>query len=109
MLLTPPQQYDGGGTVGVEELVPYMKYGYIPQGMGRPSNTMEYAYDDWCLAQMANHLGHTDDYNYFLKRSANWTNLFDTETGFIRLKIRMAIGFLLLTLSYAGFTEGECL
>ena len=66
--------------------------------MGRPSNTMEYAYDDWCLAQMANHLGHTDDYNYFLKRSANWTNLFDTETGFIRLKIRMAIGFLLLTL-----------
>lgn len=86
MLLTPPQQYDGGGTVGVEELVPYMKYGYIPQGMGRPSNTMEYAYDDWCLAQMANHLGHTDDYNYFLKRSANWTNLFDTETGFIRPK-----------------------
>ena len=54
--------------------------------MGRPSNTMEYAYDDWCLAQMANHLGHTDDYNYFLKRSANWTNLFDTETGFIRPK-----------------------
>lgn len=86
MLITPPMKYDGGGTVGVEDLVPYMKYGYIPQNMGRPSNTMEYAYDDWCLAQMAKYLGYEDDYEYFISRSENWTNLFDTKIGFIRPK-----------------------
>lgn len=86
MLLTPPQRHEGGGTAGVEDLVPYMKYGYIPQGMGQVSNTMEYAYDDWCLAQMAKYLGYESDYEYFSKRSESWTNLFDTKSGFIRPK-----------------------
>lgn len=86
MMTTPPQKYDGGGTVGVEHLVPYMEYGYIPSGKGYVSNTLEYAYDDWCLGQMAKVLGKEDDYKYFDKRSENWKNLFDTETGFIRPK-----------------------
>lgn len=43
MLTTAPQHYVGGGTVGVENIVSYMEYGYIPQGMGAVSNTMEYA------------------------------------------------------------------
>lgn len=50
------------------------------------SKTVEYAYDDWCIAQMAQILGKTEDYNYFMKRSQNWKNLFDWETGFIRPK-----------------------
>ncbi len=86
MLLTPPEKYPGGGTVGVENLVPYMQYGYIPQGKGTVSNTMEYAYDDWSLAQLAKTLGETDDYIYFMKRSCNWENLMDTVSGFIRPK-----------------------
>lgn len=86
MLTTPPERYKGGGTVGVENLVPYMKYGYIPQHKGLVSNTLEYAYDDWCLGQMAKVLGKQDDYQYFDKRSENWLNLFDPETGFIRPK-----------------------
>lgn len=86
MMTTPPQKYEGGGTVGVENLVPYMQYGYIPPGTGTISNTLEYAYDDWCLAQMAKTLGKTEDYETFLKRSENWRNLFDTESGFIRPK-----------------------
>lgn len=86
MLTTPPEKHKGGATVGVEHLVPYMKYGYIPSGMGYSSNTLEYAYDDWCLAQMAKSLGKTDDYELFIKRSENWRNLFDTESGFIRPK-----------------------
>lgn len=86
MLTTAPQDYRGGGTVGVEDLVPYMKYGYIPIDQGSASNTMEYAYDDWCLGQMAKIIGKEDDYRYFDKRSDNWSNLFDTETGFIRPK-----------------------
>ena len=86
MLTTPPQAYPGGGTVGVEDLVPYMQYGYIPAGKGRVSNTMEYAYDDWCLGQMAKLLGKEEDYQFFNKRSGNWRNLFDTKSGFIRPK-----------------------
>lgn len=86
MLTTPPQEYPGGGTVGVENLVPYMKYGYIPSGKGLVSNTLEYAYDDWCLGQMARILGKEEDYRFFDKRSDNWSHLFDAETGFIRPK-----------------------
>lgn len=86
MMTTPPFRYEGGGTVGVEDLVPYMQYGYIPHGLGRSSNTLEYAYDDWCMAQMAKHLGYTEDYAHFLKRSESWMQLFDPETGFVRPK-----------------------
>ncbi len=50
------------------------------------SKTVEYAYDDWCIAQMAMILGKQEDCQYFMKRSQNWKNLFDWETGFIRPK-----------------------
>lgn len=88
MLTVPPQKYEGGGTVGVEHLVPYMEYGYVPQGMGAVSNTMEYAFDDWTLSQMALSLSKQEDYHYFLKRSENWKNLMDRGSGFIRPKDR---------------------
>lgn len=86
MLTVPPQRYAGGGTVGMEDIVPYERYGYVPQGMGAVSNTMEYAYDDWCLAQMANALHDHKDYRFFYNRSQNWRNIFDTVTGFVRPK-----------------------
>lgn len=50
------------------------------------SKTLEYAYDDWCIAQMAKMTGHPDDYEYFMKRSQNWKNVFDPTTGFMRPK-----------------------
>jgi len=50
------------------------------------SKTLEYAYDDWCIAQMAQILNKQEDYNYFMKRSQNWKNIFDWETGFMRPK-----------------------
>lgn len=50
------------------------------------SKTLEYAYDDWCIAQMASVLGKTEDYTYFMKRSQNWKNIFDWTTGFMRPK-----------------------
>ena len=66
----------------------YKKYGFISIDNDHESvsKTVEYAYDDWCIAQMAQILGKTEDYNYFMKRSQNWKNLFDWETGFIRPK-----------------------
>jgi predicted alpha-1,2-mannosidase len=50
------------------------------------SKTVEYAYDDWCIAQMAKILNKTTDYDYFMKRSQNWKNTFDPVTGFMRPK-----------------------
>ncbi len=48
------------------------------------SRTLEYAYDDWCIAQMAALLKKEKDYQTYIERSQYWKNLFDPETGFIR-------------------------
>jgi predicted alpha-1,2-mannosidase len=50
------------------------------------SKALEYAYNDWCIAQMAKDLGKTDDYNRFMKRSKKYTQYYDTKTGFMRGK-----------------------
>jgi hypothetical protein len=50
------------------------------------SKTLEYAYDDWCIAQMAQILHKNEDYNYFIERSQSWKNVFDWNTGFMRPK-----------------------
>ncbi len=50
------------------------------------SKTLEYAYDDWCIAQMAQILNKKEDYDYFMKRSQNWKNLFNWKSGFIQPK-----------------------
>ena len=50
------------------------------------SKTLEYAYDDWCIAQAAKLLGHREDYEFFLNRSMNYRNLIDPETGYMRGK-----------------------
>ena len=92
MQTTPPQKHPGGGRVGNENLGNYLKHGYVALDGKQPgdwkgpwcSNTYEYAYDDWCVAQLALALGRKDLAETFLKRSQNWRNLFDTETGFAR-------------------------
>jgi predicted alpha-1,2-mannosidase len=49
--------------------------------------TLEHSYDDWCLAQLARALGKEADYNYFLKRSGNYRNLFNPAHGFFAPKM----------------------
>ncbi len=48
------------------------------------SKTLEYAYNDWCVAQMAKMLNKTDDYKTYIIRSQNWKNVFDKSSGFMR-------------------------
>ena len=48
--------------------------------------TLAASYDDWCIAQLAKELGKKDEYNFFLKRSFNYRNLFNKETGFFHPK-----------------------
>ena len=85
-------EYQSANLGGIED---YLRYGYVPLD-GRPkgwiaesaSATLEYAYDDWCLAQMARDLGKDDDYRMFLHRAENYRNLFDRESGFMRPRRR---------------------
>ena len=49
--------------------------------------TLEHSYDDWCLAQLAKALGKSDDYDYFMKRSKNYRNVFNPATGFMAPKM----------------------
>jgi predicted alpha-1,2-mannosidase len=88
-----------GGLVGNRQLDIYKKLGYVPDGdnwnrykvFGSPyegptSNTLDYSFDDWNVAQMAKALGKTGDYNYFIKRAYNYKNVFDSSIGFFRRK-----------------------
>lgn len=78
---------------GRRALASYLKYGYIPledevldafHKREQVSRTLEYAYDDYVVAQVANKLGKKDDYEKLLNRSKNYKNVIDTETGFAR-------------------------
>ena len=71
----------------------YVERGYVPEGIkgiGKPmhvdsaSMTLEYAYQDWCLAQFAQALGKTNDAEWLMKRSFNYTNLWDDSVKFMR-------------------------
>lgn len=73
---------------GRSGLKDYIKLGYAPCDKVTEAvpNTMELAYDDWCIAQMAKEMGKEDDYQLFMKRSENYANLWDAETQFFRPK-----------------------
>ncbi len=90
----------------------YIDLGYIPAEKNGTSvsNTLEYAYDDWAIAQLAKHLGETEIYNQFIKRSESWKNNFDKTIGFMRP--RLADGsfkkdFDVLSTHGQGFIEGN--
>jgi predicted alpha-1,2-mannosidase len=57
----------------------YKKFGYVPYETGPACQTLDYAFNDWCVAQMALALGKTDDYNKYLRRSENWRNQFNPQ------------------------------
>ncbi len=66
----------------------YIDLGYTPVDKVTESvpNTLELAYDDWCIAQLAKELGRKNDYELFMKRANNYQNLWDEQTQFMRPK-----------------------
>ncbi len=64
----------------------YKRFGYIPSDTDPESvsKTLEYAYDDWVVAQLASYLGKSEDYHYFSRRGDSYRNVFDRETRFMR-------------------------
>ncbi len=90
----------------------HMALGYVPEDKSGASvsKTLEYAYDDWCIAQMARKLNRSDIYDEFIKRSQNWRNVYDASIGYMRP--RMSDGafkkdFDVLNTDEAGFIEGN--
>lgn len=63
----------------------YHSLGYIPDDRTAESvsRTLEYAYDDWCVAQMARELGHDEDYARLMDMSKNYRNIYNREKGFM--------------------------
>ena len=71
-----------------DNVATYAKLGWVPfeKENESVSKTLEYAYDDFCIAQMAKALGKKEDANYFAKRAGNYKNLFDPSVGLMRGK-----------------------
>lgn len=78
---------------GRRALKSYMQYNYIPledsvldafHRYEQVSRTLEYSFDDYALARFAKELGREEDYNILMKRSGNWKNVFDPNSGYVR-------------------------
>ena len=67
----------------------YKKRGYVDGGDASESvsRTLEYAYDDWCIATVAARLGRTEIADRFMRRAQGWKHLFDPSTGFMRARV----------------------
>ena len=72
----------------------YMEKGYVPHGVKAhafhcdgPAQTLEYAYKDWCLAQLSLALGKQDDYDKFISRANNYKNIYNPNTQFMHPRI----------------------
>ena len=58
----------------------YNELGFVPYGIDRAgTRTIEYAFDDWCIAQVAKGLGHDELYERFMRQSQNWKNLWRSD------------------------------
>lgn len=90
----------------------YMDLGFIPAEKSgiSVSNTLEYAYDDWCIAQLAKKLNRQDVYDEFIKRSENWKNNYNSATGFMQPKLANGTfkdNFDAMSTNGQGFIEGN--
>lgn len=90
----------------------YMEIGYVPsdKSSSSVSKTLEFAYDDWCIAQIAKNQGNEDVYKDYIERSNSFIAHFDEESGFMRPKDsdgRWKADFDPLDTHGAGFIEGN--
>ncbi len=91
----------------------YMKLGYVPidREPEAASKTVEYAYDDWAIAQMARKLGRIDVAAQFERRAGSWRNSFDPQSGWVRARLAngaFRIPFDPASIKYGSdYTEGN--
>ncbi|HEY9007768.1 MAG TPA: GH92 family glycosyl hydrolase [Ohtaekwangia sp.] len=90
----------------------YMQSGFVPedQSSSSVSKTLEYAYDDWAIAQMAKKLNREDIYTQYMKRAQNWKNVYDASIGYMRPRLSdgsFRKEFDVLSTHGQGFIEGN--
>ena len=90
----------------------YMKSGFVPEDKSGSSvsKTLEYAYDDWAIAQMAKKLNREDIYTQYMKRAQNWKNVYDASIGYMRPRLSdgsFRKEFDVLSTHGQGFIEGN--
>lgn len=90
----------------------YIDKGYVPEDKSGASvsKTLEYAYDDWCIAQMAKKLNRMDVYAEFIKRSENYKNVYDPSIGYMRPRLldgTFLKEFDVLSTNQRGYIEGN--
>jgi predicted alpha-1,2-mannosidase len=90
----------------------YKAMGYVPddKNSSSVSKTLEYAYDDWTIAQLARKTGNTQVEQAFTKRSENFRNVYDAGTGYMRPKLNdgsWKTPFDELNTNGQGFIEGN--
>ena len=102
----------GGQSQEREGYTDYVNLGYLPadelSGLSTASSTLEYANDDFAIAQFASALGNSTAYNTYLQRSASWENIFNPTSGFVQPRNSdgtWAQGF--ASTSENGFQEGD--
>jgi predicted alpha-1,2-mannosidase len=79
-----PSEYDVFGRTGCED---YVRLGYVPSNYHESVNlTLDAAYGDWCIAQIATILGKNDIAEEYYRRAKSYRNLFDAKSGFMRAK-----------------------
>lgn len=83
---TTPGTEVGGGYAGNRDLEAYLEHKYVPDDLGRFSNSLEYSFDDWTVGQFAKSLGRDEDYKTFNERGYYWKNVIDSELGYARLR-----------------------
>lgn len=84
--VTSLPEHVGNGYAGNRDLAAFLQYHYVPADKGRFSNTLEYAYDNWTVAQLAKVLNKTEDYAVFSERGSWWKNAIDEEMGYARMR-----------------------
>ncbi len=88
---TTPAAPMAGGFAGNRDLVAYLQYHYVPFDKGRFSNTLEYAYDDWTVGQMAKALGHDSLYTAFNERGYWWKNAINPANGYAQMRDSLGV------------------
>ena len=83
MITQPGIEHPCGGQCGQTDLNAYMQYGYMPMEINVVSKTLDYAYDDYCVAQLAKAIKHKKDATLFEKRSMNYKNIIHPEYKYV--------------------------
>ena len=96
---------------GIKE---YMELGYVPEDISSSSvsKTLEYAFDDWCIAQIAKKANNDGVYNTYINRSKNYKNVYDKGIGYMRPKLangEWRTDFDPIDTHGQGFIEGNAL